>query len=361
MSGAPDTLVDFHTGLYHEWGGAGAPSHVRAAAEAARRHRAGLFDYKLGPTRAYRCRGCLASKTAPQLSAENLRRLKRPPEDAVARRNATYQAIATVYSRTVLGLDRAVGRLLDAVEPARDSTVVVFASDQGIFLGEHGRVDKRLAYEEAMAFPLIIRYPPLVRPGSSVDALVASFDVGLTVLDLAGAAYPERYAARLPGSSLVPLLRGGTHGPRTAHYYRYFQHHAAVPGHVAVRAGGLKLIFWYAHACRHVIRGDDATRPPRPRKSGGAWNATAVPLVDDAWELFDLEADPAEMRNVWATPAYRSRRCEALIALLDAKHDARDDDERYCPEAVQQGTALGAPGRKGQVTVGELCGTRRRA
>ena len=159
----------------------------------------------------------------------------------------------------------------------------------------------------------------------------------------------------------MPLLRGGTYGPRTAHYYRYFQHHAAVPGHVAVRAGGLKLIFWYAHACRHVIRGDDATRPPRPRKSGDAWNATAVPLVDDAWELFDLEADPAEMRNVWATPAYRSRRCEALIALLDAKHDARDDDERYCPEAVQQGTALGAPGRKGQVTVGELCGTRRRA
>ena len=343
--------------LYHEWGGAGAPGRVRAAAEAARLHHAGLFDYKLGPTRAYRCRGCLASKTAPQLSAENLRRLKRPPEDAVARRNATYQAIATVYSRTVLGLDRAVGRLLDAVEPARDSTVVVFASDQGIFLGEHGRIDKRLAYEEAMAFPLIIRYPPLVRPGSSVDALVASFDVGLTVLDLAGAAYPERYAARLPGSSLVPLLRGDTGGPRTAHYYRYFQHAAAVPGHVAVRAGGLKLIFWYAHDCSHVIRDDDATRPPRPRKSGGAWNATAVPLVDDAWELFDLEADPAEMRNVWATPAYRSRRCEALIALLDAKHDARDDDERYCPEAVQQGTALGAPGKKGQVTVGELCGT----
>jgi arylsulfatase A-like enzyme len=79
-----------------------------------------------------------------------------------------------------------------------------------------------------MAFPLIIRHPPLVRPGPRVDALVASFDVGLTVLDLAGAAYPARYAAHLPGSSLVPLLRGGAHGPRTAHYYRYFQHHAAV-------------------------------------------------------------------------------------------------------------------------------------
>ena len=63
------------------------------------------------------------------------------------------------------------------------------------------------------------------------------------------------------------------------------------------------------------------------------------------------------MRNVWAAPAYRSRRCEALIALLDAKHDARDDDERHCPESVQQGTTLGAPRRKGQVTVGELCGT----
>lgn len=345
------------TSLYHDWGGAGAPGRVRAAAAAARREHVGLFDYKLGPTPAYRCRGCRASKAAQKLSAEKLRRLKRPPGDAVARRNATYQAIATVYSRTVLGLDRAVGRLLDAVEPARDSTVVVFASDQGIFLGEHGRVDKRLAYEEAMAFPLIIRYPPLVRPGSRVDALVASFDVGLTVLDLAGAAYPETYAARLPGSSLVPLLRGGARGLRTAHYYRYFQHHAAVPGHVAVRAGGLKLIFWYAHACRHVIRDDDATRPQRPRKPRGAWNATAVPLVGDAWELFDLEADPGEMRNVWAAPAYRSRRCEALIALLDAKHDARDDDERHCPESVQQGTALGAPRRKGQVTVGELCGT----
>jgi len=127
---------------------------------------------------------------------------------------------------------------------------------------------------------------------------------------------------------------------------------------VAVRLDGLKLIYWYAHACKHVVRADDATRPPRPPRPTGAWNATVVPAVDAAWELFDLSVDPHEMRNVWALPAYRGRRCEALLALLDAKDRARDDDDRSCPEMEGLGTALGRPRSAGGrgITVGELCG-----
>jgi len=91
-----------------------------------------------------------------------------------------------------------------------------------------------------MAFPLAIRYPKLIRPGTRLDAMAANFDIGLTLLELCGTSYPAEYARRLPGSSLVPLLKGGSTALRKAHYYRFFQHHMAVPGHVASRVVTLR-------------------------------------------------------------------------------------------------------------------------
>lgn len=80
-----------------------------------------------------------------------------------------------------------------------------------------------------------------------------------------------------------------------------------------------------------------------------------VPHVDGAWELFDLARDPAEVANVWAAPAYRRRRCAALVELLVAKDAARDDDELTCPEAVKRGTALGRAAAAKGATVAALC------
>ena len=183
-----------------------------------------------------------------------------------------YQRYIKDYMRAVLALDAAVGRVLAALDSAglAENTVVVYTSDQGFFLGDHGWFDKRWMYEESLRTPLLVRWPGTVAAGSVNDALVMNLDFAQTLLDIGGVSAP----ATMQGRSMLPLLRGETPPDwRDAVYYQYFAYpdwHMVQRQH-GVRTRRYKLIHFYER---------------------------------ERWELFDLARDPGELHSVYDDPQY---------------------------------------------------------
>ena len=183
-----------------------------------------------------------------------------------------YQRYVKDYLRTIASVDDNLGRLLDYLDQSglATNTVVVYSSDQGFYLGDHGWFDKRWMYEESLRTPLIVRWPGVVAPGTENADLVQNLDYAETFLDIAGAEIPEA----MQGRSLVPLLTGRTPADwRDAIYYQYFEYPGwhMVRRHYGVRTLRYKLIHYYEIA---------------------------------EWELFDLEMDPHELRSVYNDPDY---------------------------------------------------------
>ncbi|CAN5738983.1 hypothetical protein BH23GEM9_BH23GEM9_32160 [soil metagenome] len=213
-----------------------------------------------------------------------------PANDALAEAGPTgdallvwkYQRYIQDYMRVVLALDVAVGRVLDALDASglADSTLVVYTSDQGFFLGDHGWFDKRWMYEESLRTPLLVRWPGVTAAGAVNEDLVMNLDFAQTLLDAAGVTAP----ASMQGRSLVPLLRGTTPaGWRDAIYYQYFAYPDwhMVHRQYGVRTKQYKLIHYYELG---------------------------------EWELFDLENDPDEVTSIYGEPAHA-----ATIVALKAR------------------------------------------
>ena len=199
-----------------------------------------------------------------------------------------YQRYIKEYLRVIASLDDNVGRVLDHLEARgqTEDTIVVYTSDQGFFLGDHGWFDKRFMYEESLGMPLLIRYPRRVSAGSVASGFVTNVDYAPTFLDLAGLEIPEW----MQGRSFAPLLDGEepTDWP-TSMYYRYWMHRDDahnVWAHYGVRTETHKLIYFYND----------------PMGQPGAHG----PVDPPEWELYDLVADPAEMTNVYARPGYEA-------------------------------------------------------
>ncbi len=211
-----------------------------------------------------------------------------------------YQRYIKDYLRTIASIDDGVGRLLDYLDHTDQAanTVVVYTSDQGFFLGDHGWFDKRLMYEESLRMPFLIRYPHLINAGSRSDSMVLNVDFAPTFCDLAGLAT----AAPMQGRSFAPILGGETPADwQTSMYYRYWMHRDGshnVPAHYGIRTSTHKLIRYY----------NDPLGQP------GA-NGPADPVE---WELYDLDADPLETVNVADHPSYRAvrRLMEAELSRL---------------------------------------------
>jgi len=206
---------------------------------------------------------------------ENTAFLNAPPEgDRLLRWK--YQRYLQDYLRCVAAVDESIGRMLAYLDSTglAENTLVVYTSDQGFFLGEHGWFDKRFMYEESSGMPMVIRYPRLIPPGITRDELVLNLDIAPTVLALAGLPIQEQ----MQGASLLPLMEGTAPQPwRQAIYYHYYEYpHGwhAVKRHYGVRTPDYKLIHFYNDI--------------------------------DAWELYDLRGDPRELHNVIDVPAYRS-------------------------------------------------------
>lgn len=174
------------------------------------------------------------------------------------------------YDRTIHGADEDFGRILDELDKlglARN-TLVIFTSDNGLFRGEHSLGDKRAAYEESIRVPMLLRYPAECRPGQVIDQPVLNIDIPPTILDYASVKIPDS----MQGRSWKPLLEGKTADWRTSFFYTYYleRDYPRMPTMTAVRTDSAKLIVYTAHP---------------------EWT-----------ELFDLKADPYEIKNLINDP-----------------------------------------------------------
>ncbi|MGX5818906.1 sulfatase family protein [Chitinophaga lutea] len=197
-----------------------------------------------------------------------------------------YQRYLKDYLSTAKSLDRNIGRLLDYLDAhgLAENTVVIYASDQGFYLGEHGWFDKRFIYEESLRTPFLIRYPGVIRPGTEVKELMTNVDWAPTILDMAGV--PAQ--ADMQGRSFLPIVQPGGKkaGWRDAAYYHYYEfpqpHH--VSPHFGVRTQRYTLVRFYGPA--------------------------------DAWELYDLQKDPHQLHNLYGMKGY-----ERITATLRQQLD----------------------------------------
>lgn len=247
-------------------------------------------------------------RPAPNLTAEQLQEWNAyygPRNEAFRKANLTgkelirwrYNRYMHDYLGCVKAVDENVGRLMDFLdqEDLAKDTVVVFSSDQGFFLGEHGWFDKRWIFEESLRTPLTIRWPGVTEPGTVNNNIVSLVDFAQTFLDIAGAEQPED----MQGRSLVPLCRGEIPADwRKSLYYHYYEFpvpHRVRP-HVGVITDRFKLVHYYR------------------------------PDVDD-WELLDREKDPEEMRDFYKDPAYASIVKELHAELDRLRIEVKDTGE----------------------------------
>jgi len=243
------------------------------------------------------------------------------PEDKL--RKWAYQRYIKDYLRVVASIDDNVGRVLDALDEAglAENTLVIYTSDQGFFLGDHGWYDKRFMYEESLRMPFILRYPREVRPGSTNDDIILNLDFAPLFLDLAGIPSPDEFQGR----SFRPILQGQTPPDwRNAMYYRYWMNrsHHNVAAHYGIRTRSHKLIYYYYDGCGQAGTENGLCADDNP--------TIALEGLEPEWELFDLQKDPREMNNVCDDPAY----AEIVKTLRDELHRLQIEagDERYCKD-----------------------------
>jgi arylsulfatase A-like enzyme len=209
-----------------------------------------------------------------------------------------YQRYLKDYLRTAASVDDSVGEVLQYLQESGldENTLVIYSSDQGFYLGEHGWFDKRFMYEESFRTPLLVKWPGHIEPGSVNSDLVSNLDFAQTILDVAGLEQP----AGMQGLSLKPLLEGDTpDGWRQSLYYRYYEYpfsHDVHP-HSGVSTKRYKLMRF------HTL---------------------------DEWELYDLEADPDEMHNLYGKPEYAAVAANLKAELIRLEEQYRvgaDEDD----------------------------------
>ena len=263
----------------------------------------------------YANRAAAATEAKMRVESDlNDRDLKQPVPEGLTpeeEKSWKYQRYIKDYLRVVAAVDDNVGRVLDYLDEQglADDTIVIYTSDQGFFLGDHGWYDKRFMYEESLRMPFVIRYPHEISPGSINQDIILNVDFAPTFLDYADIDQPESFQ----GASFRSLLQGSRPDDwQTSLYYRYWMHlaHHNVYAHYGVRTLRHKLIYYYADALGQPGAIDD-TREPE-------------------WELFDLEKDPQELNNVYADPEY----ADVVAELKEELHRLQREvgDEAYAEE-----------------------------
>lgn len=231
-----------------------------------------------------------------------LRKLKLTGKDLVRWK---YHRYIRNYLRCVRGVDESVGRLTNFLKEngLEENTVVIYCSDQGFYLGDHGWFDKRWMYEESLKMPLIVKWPGVTKPGTVNTDLVQNLDYAETFLDIAGTPIPTD----MQGRSLVPLLNGNTPDDwRKSIYYHYYEYpgYHMVARHNGIRTSRYKLIQFYRFG---------------------------------EWEFYDLEKDPDEQTNQYANPDYAEVIASLKRDLEALRQQYRDDsDMSVMPKEWQQ-------------------------
>jgi arylsulfatase A-like enzyme len=205
-----------------------------------------------------------------------------------------FQRYMRDYLKCISSVDDNVGRVLDYLESIGelDNTIIIYTSDQGFYLGEHGWFDKRFMYEESLKTPFVIRYPKAIKANGITDAMIQNLDFAPTLLDMAGIPVP----ADIQGESFKDVLTGKTQIAKTALYYHYYEYPLphAVKKHYGVRTDRYKLIHFYNDI--------------------------------DEWELFDLQTDPNELHNLINDPAQAEniKSLKQKLTELQIKYDDTD-------------------------------------
>ncbi len=207
-----------------------------------------------------------------------------------------YQYYMQDYLRCIASVDDNIGRLMDYLEAQglSENTLVVYNSDQGFYLGEHGWFDKRFMYEESFRTPLIMRWPAVIDPGTVNKDLVQNLDIAETLLDVAGVSVPDD----MQGVSLLPVLRGRPlESGREGLYYHYYEYPSVhmVKRHYGIRTARYKLIHFYYDV--------------------------------DEWELYDLDKDTHELNNVYGDLDYREVADDLRVKLRSLMETYGDSDE----------------------------------
>ncbi len=211
-----------------------------------------------------------------------------------------YQRYMQDYLACIAGVDEGVGQVLDYLKESGldKNTLVVYTSDQGFYLGEHGWFDKRFIYDESFKTPLLVKWPGVIQPGSRNSQMVQNLDFAQTFLEVAGIKAPKD----MQGESLVPIFKGKGKNFRDAAYYHYYEYPGqhAVKRHYGIVTEKFKLVHYYYDV--------------------------------DEWELYDRQADKNEMKNVYNEPAYAQVRTllhKKLLALRKKYNDSEALDKEY--------------------------------
>ena len=211
-----------------------------------------------------------------------------------------YDRYMKEYLSTVQSVDDGVGQLLDYLKEngLEENTIVIYTSDQGFYLGEHGWFDKRWMYEESFRTPILMRYPKEIKPGTKVNKLIQNLDFAPTLLDYAGATIPDD----IQGESFREIVSGKSDDWRDAIYYTYYEYPGghSVKRHYGIRTDQYKLIHFYYDM--------------------------------DYWEMYDLNKDPNEMNNVYNHPDYSNIQIEmhAKLEKIRLKYgDSNEMDRKF--------------------------------
>ena len=206
-----------------------------------------------------------------------------------------YQRYMQDYLGTIASVDDNVGRLLDYLEETGldQNTMIIYTSDQGFYLGEHGWFDKRFIYDESFKTPLLIQWPGHIAPGSTNDEMVQNLDFAQTLLEVADIKAP----GDMQGESLLPLLKGEATWTREAVYYHYYEYPAVhmVKRHYGIVSKTYKLVHFYYDV--------------------------------DEWELYDRLKDPSELHNIYDDPAYASIVTQLKLELKEMRIKYQDSEE----------------------------------
>lgn len=236
----------------------------------------------------------------------------RGPENRRARMSWKYQIYMRDYLQCIQSIDDNVGRLLDHLDERglSENTLLVYTSDQGFFLGDHGWFDKRLMLDPSLQMPMLMRWPAEIEAGTRCEGIITNVDFAATFLDVCGIDVDQALPTN-QGRSFRPLLRGEeVEDWPDAAYYRYWEHddpiHAA-PAHYGIRTREFKLIHYYG--------------------AGLGVPGASDRLFEPEWELYDLRQDPDEMRNVADDPEYAEIRRELEVKLDE--YQRHYGDEKY--------------------------------
>ncbi len=206
-----------------------------------------------------------------------------------------YQRYMQDYLGSIAAVDEGVGKVLDYLEAngLAENTIVVYTSDQGFYLGEHGWFDKRFIYDESFKTPLLVKWPGIIKPNSVNTQMDQNLDFAQTLLDVAGIDAPDD----MQGETLVPLFKGETEGFREAVYYHYYEYPAVhmVKRHYGIVTEEYKLAHFYYNI--------------------------------DEWELYDRKKDKQEMTNVYNDPAYAEVVVELKSKLAEMRIKYKDSEE----------------------------------